>query len=98
MYIKEGLKDGISDPGAAHYEEEFEFPFWKLVRKRAEEKDMSFSDAAAEVCPEYSRTLKVRDVEWTDAQIAKSENEGFAEVLTYAGRKGETQKYKVETL
>jgi hypothetical protein len=71
------MRDGIKDPVAAHYEEEFEFPFWTLVKQRAEEKDISYSDAAALVCPEYSKTLRIRDVEWSDEQIRKSEEEGF---------------------
>ena len=63
-----------------HYEEKFEFPFWKLIKQRAEEKDISYSDAAAEVCPEYCKTIRYRDTEWSDAQIAKREAEGVAEV------------------
>ena len=63
-----------------HYEEKFEFPFWKLIKQRAEEKDISYSDAAAEVCPEYCRTIRYRDTEWSDAQIENREAEGVAEV------------------
>ncbi len=25
-----------------HYEEKFEFPLWKLIKKRAKEKDLSY--------------------------------------------------------
>ena len=28
-----------------HYEEEFEFPLWKLIKQRADEKDISYHDA-----------------------------------------------------
>ena len=95
MYIKEKLRDGIVDPGAAHYEEKFEFPFWTMVKKCAEERDISYSDAAAIMCPEYSKTLRIRDQEWTDEQIRIGEEDGFAEVQTYKGREGETQKYEM---
>lgn len=63
-----------------HYEEKFQFPFWEMIKKRAEEKDISYSDAAAEVCPEYCATIRYRDEEWTDAQIENREAEGIAEV------------------
>jgi len=63
-----------------HYEEKFEFPFWKLVREYAEEHDVSYSDAAAAVCPQYCATIRYRDNEWTDAQIWAREAEGIAEV------------------
>lgn len=82
MYSIEGLKDGVVDPVAPHYEEKFEFPLWKLIKQRAEEKDISYCQAAAEVEPEYSRTLRIRDVEWSDAQIWKSDADGFREVMS----------------
>lgn len=70
MYIKRRLKDtGIPDPGASHYEEKFEFTLWKMIRQRAEEKDISYSDAAAEVEPEFSRMTRIRDQAYTDEQI-----------------------------
>lgn len=70
MYIKRRLKDTrIEDPGVSHYEEKFEFPLWTLIKQRAEEKDISYADAAAEVEPEYSRTTRIRDQEYTDEQI-----------------------------
>jgi hypothetical protein len=89
------MRDGINDPVAAHYEEEFEFPFWALVKQCAEEKDISYSDAAVIVCPEYSKTLRIRDVEWSDEQIRKADEEGFTEVKTYDGRVGQTESYQV---
>lgn len=78
---KRGLRDGVNDPTAAHYEEEFEFPLWKLIRECAEEKDISYSDAAAIVAPEYAASLRIRDQEWTDEQIAKREAEGNKETM-----------------
>jgi len=44
-----------------HYEEKFEFPLWKLIKQRAEEKDISYLDASDEVLPEYMKTIKYRD-------------------------------------
>jgi hypothetical protein len=64
-----------------HYEEKFEFPFWRMIKQRAEEQDISYSDAAAEVAPEYAMTLRIRDTEWTDAQIVKRQAEGNKEVM-----------------
>lgn len=47
-----------------YYEEEFEFPFWKLIKQRAEEKDISYIDAAVELIPEYSKSIRYRDVKF----------------------------------
>ncbi len=74
------LRSGYVDPLVNHYEEDFEFPFWKMIREYAEEQDVSYSDAAAKVCPEYCKTIRYRDVEWTDEQIFRREEEGVAEV------------------
>ena len=78
---KRGLRDGVVDPTAQHYEEDFEFPLWKLIRECAEEKDISYSDAAAIVAPQYAAQTKIRDQEFTDAQIAKRESEGNKETM-----------------
>jgi len=80
LYFKAGLKEDVKNLSSEIYEREFEFPFWKLVKQRAEEKDISYSDAAAEVCPEYSKTLRIRDTEWSDEQIAKWEKGGVPEI------------------
>lgn len=83
MYFKEELKANIGeDPVAPHYEEKFHFELMDLIRQRAEEKDISYCQAAAEVEPEFSRTTRVRDVEWSDAQIWKADEEGFREVMS----------------
>jgi hypothetical protein len=81
MHIKEDRQGEAKDPGAAYYEERFEFPFWTLVKQRAQKKDISYSDAAAEVAPEYADTLRIRDEKWTDAQITKRQAEGNKEVM-----------------
>ena len=58
-----------------HYEEKFEFPLWKLIKQRAEEKDISYSAAYREVLPEYEKTIRYKDMEWTDEQIRKRNKE-----------------------
>jgi len=42
------------------YEDTFEHPLWKLIKKRAEEKDISYAKAAGEVAPEYIESEKIR--------------------------------------
>ena len=52
-----------------HYEEEFEFPLWKLIKERAKKKDISYMAALNEVLPEYVRTIRFRDSEFEKAAI-----------------------------
>lgn len=54
-----------------HYEEKFEFPLWKLIKKRAEEKDISYSAASMEVLPEYQKNIRYRDSDFEMAEIKK---------------------------
>ena len=58
-----------------HYEEKFEFPMWKLIKQRAEEKDTSYATAADQVIPEYVKTTRFGDAEFEDAEIMKSRAE-----------------------
>ncbi len=58
-----------------HYEEKFEFPLWKLIKQRAEEKDISYAEASKEVFPEYARTIRYRDTEFEDAVVKKRQEE-----------------------
>jgi len=58
-----------------HYEEKFEFPLWKLIKQRAEERDISYSAAYREVLTEYEKTIRYKDTEWTDEQIRKRNKE-----------------------
>lgn len=74
------LKEGFHDPVPGHYEEKFEFTLWKMIREYAEEHDVSYSNAAAQVVHEYSKNTRCRDVEWADKVIADREAEGVAEV------------------
>jgi hypothetical protein len=54
-----------------HYESTFENPLWKLIKKRAREKDISYLTAAEEVVPEYAKTIKYRDTEYENAEVEK---------------------------
>jgi len=65
----------VDDDADVHYEEKFEFPLWRLIKKRAEEKDISYSAATAEVIPEYVKTIRYRDTEFEDSEIAKRQKE-----------------------
>ena len=58
-----------------HYEEKFEFPLWKMIKERAEKKDISYSMACAECIPEYVKTIRYRDTEFEDALIAERQKE-----------------------
>ena len=58
-----------------HYEEKFEFPLWKLIKQRAEEKDISYVAACEEVMPEYVKTIRYRDEKFTKAEIKKRAEE-----------------------
>ena len=58
-----------------HYEERFEYPLWKMIRQRAEEKDISYNAAYQEILPEYLKLIKYGDTEWVDDQIKKYNKE-----------------------
>ena len=60
--MEESLRD-------KHYEEKFEFPLWKLIKQRAEEKDISYAAASSEVLPEYIKTIHYRDTEFEEAAV-----------------------------
>lgn len=66
------MPEAMSDK---HYEEKFEFPLWKLIKQRAEEKDISYVAASEEVVPEYVKTIRYRDTEFEDAAIQKRAKE-----------------------
>ena len=55
-----------------YYEEEFEFPFWKLIKKRAEEKDTSYIQASEELIPEYAKGIRYRDDEFESKDIGEA--------------------------
>jgi hypothetical protein len=61
-----------------HYEDRFEFPLWRLIKERAEEKDISYHDAMFEVVPEYEKTIRYGDTEFEQQQIQKRRAEQLA--------------------
>jgi hypothetical protein len=65
----------MHDPMDEHYEEKFEFPLWKLIKQYAEKNDVSYSAAYAAVSAEYAKTIRYRDMEFEDAEIAKRQKE-----------------------
>lgn len=71
-----------------HYEEAFEIPLWKLIKQRAEEKDISYRKAADEVVQEFKKTIRYRDRTFEREQIQKRYGE-IAE-LRKLEQKGET--------
>jgi hypothetical protein len=58
-----------------HYESKFEFPLWKLIKNRAEEKDISYSKATSEILPEYVKTIRYGDKAFEDPLIARRHKE-----------------------
>ena len=64
-----------------HYEERFEFPLWKLIKQRAEKKDISYLAALEEVVPEYIKTIRYRDTDFEDAEIQKRAKEYIRSLL-----------------
>jgi len=54
-----------------HYEDQFEFPLWKLIKRHAEEKDISYLAASEQVVPEYVKSIRYRDAEFENRHIQK---------------------------
>jgi hypothetical protein len=65
----------MADPKDKHYEAKFKFPLYQLIKKRAEEKDISYHDAAIEVMPEYVKTIRYRDRDFELGEIIKNDEE-----------------------
>ena len=63
------------DTADNHYEEKFEFPLWKLIKERAEERDISYLNASEEVLPEYEKGIRYRDEAYEKAEIEKRQKE-----------------------
>ena len=65
-----------------HYEDKFEFPLLKMIMQRAEEKDISYSQAADEVLPEWGKGIRYRDTAFEEAAIQKRQKE-LAELIVW---------------
>ena len=63
-----------------HYESNFEFPLFKLIKERAEAKDISYHDAAKEVIPEYVKTIRYGDDEFENKLVSEHDTKFKAEV------------------
>ncbi len=72
---------GAEPTSDKHYEEKFEFPLWKMIKRRAEEKDTSYVIALNEVLPEYVKTIRYGDEEFENAIIT----ERWSEMSKVAG-------------
>lgn len=79
-----------------HYEEKFEFPLWKLIKQRAEEKDVSYIDAADEVLPEYMKNIRYRDKEFERAEYIKRYKELDELYQHTGGTAGKTRAFVEE--
>ena len=51
------------------YEDDFEFPLWKLIKQRANEKDISYLKASQEIAPEYTKGIRIKDIEFEDKLV-----------------------------
>ena len=51
------------------YEDKFSFPLWEQIKKRAQEKDISYFQAMDEVVPEFERTIRYRDEKFENEAI-----------------------------
>jgi hypothetical protein len=63
------------DPMKGNYEEKFEFPLWTLVKKIAEEEDLSYSLALEKALPIYKKGIRYFDEEFEDPFILKRQAE-----------------------
>ena len=54
------------DLAGEHYEEDFEFELWKMIKEHAKKKDLCYLDAAIEVMPEYGKGVRFYDEEFEE--------------------------------
>ena len=57
------------------YETNYQSPLWRMVKERAEKKDISYFAAYREVLPEYQKTIRYQDIAWVKEQIRKRNKE-----------------------
>ena len=57
------------DTADQHYEEKFEFELWKMIKKHAKEKDISYIQAAVEMRPIYEKGIRYRDTDFETKEI-----------------------------
>jgi hypothetical protein len=66
-----------------YYENKFEYPLMKLIRQIAEEKDISYHDAALLAIPEYDKTIHWGDEAYELSIIKKNVEEVKTEEPTW---------------
>ena len=77
----------MADPTSdKHYESKFVFPLFKLIKERAEEKDISYHDAAREVIPEYVKTIRYGDIEFENKIVAEHDAQTAAALKSWDKR------------
>jgi hypothetical protein len=57
------------------YETNYQSPLWRMVKERAEKKDISYFAAYREVLPEYQKTIRYKDIDWVKEQIRNRNKE-----------------------
>jgi hypothetical protein len=83
--VQEGGMTMAEPTSDKHYEEKFEFELWKLIKKYAEEKDISYHVAMLAVLRKFEKKIRYRDTEFENMQIAKRRKE-LLEVSEYERR------------
>ena len=63
-----------------HYEENFDSLLWKLIKQQADNRDISYVQAAGEVLPKYQQGIRYRDTEFENTVKRKREKE-LAELI-----------------
>ncbi len=58
-----------------HYESQFEYPLWKLIKQIADKKDISYSKASEEAILEYGKGIRYRDEAYYKAEVDKRNKE-----------------------
>jgi hypothetical protein len=68
-----------------HYESEFKSQLWQMIKKRAEEKDISYADAYTDIRPEYYKMVRYRDTKYED-KLIHARNKELAELRAIEAR------------
>ena len=79
-----------------HYEDKFHYPLWTMIKKHAEEKDISYSDALIEVLPEYQKSIRYRDEEYENS-IARLRLKEMKELAEKEMKEGAFQEWESGT-
>ena len=66
------MTEPVSDK---HFEERFEFPLWTLIKKYADEHNVSYRAATKAVMPEFVKTIRYGDLEFENKVIREFEEE-----------------------